>query len=113
MFLFTEHIITFTSVGTLFLLPYLSSVKIGQGYIYKFFTLVSLISYSMYLVNYTLVQHFFFDFISKFIPEFSQQNLLISVIKYFLFWALTIIFSVLLFFFFEAPIIKLRDKFKV
>jgi peptidoglycan/LPS O-acetylase OafA/YrhL len=101
---------TVTSLGTLFLLPYLSSIKSGSGMIFKIVTLISLISYSMYLINYTLIQHIFFHLVSRVIPAFSDQGILMSWVKYFIFWFMTIGVSIFLFFFFEVPVTKLRNK---
>lgn len=42
---------TLISTGTLFMLPYLSELKTGNGFLYKPITYISLISYSMYLLN--------------------------------------------------------------
>lgn len=66
----------------------------------------SLISYSMYLVNYTIIGHYilkvgFQKF--SFIPYFES-------VKYLCFWILTYIISVLLYKYFEVPFTKLRDK---
>lgn len=43
------------SIATLLLLPFLSLLKNGKGFIYKCLSGISLISYSMYLINYTIV----------------------------------------------------------
>jgi peptidoglycan/LPS O-acetylase OafA/YrhL len=103
---------TLTSLGTLFLLPYLSSVKSGSGVVFKIVTLISLISYSMYLINYSLIYDIFFQLVSRFIPVFRDHGIFISWVKYFIFWFMTIGVSIPLFFFFEVPVMKLRNKVK-
>jgi len=51
---FTQYFqISFESLGALFLLPKLCSLREGKGYVYRFVTFVSTISYSMYLINAT------------------------------------------------------------
>jgi peptidoglycan/LPS O-acetylase OafA/YrhL len=100
---------TFTSLGTLFLLPYLSNFKNGKGIIYISITIISLISYSMYLVNLSIVQYWLLDCINwKVISDFNSYFAI--VFKYFLYWLLTIIISILIYKYFELPIMKLRDK---
>ncbi|WP_343586242.1 acyltransferase [Flavobacterium sp.] len=94
------------SIGTLFLLPFLSEIKSGKGKIYKAVTYFSLISYSMYLINLTLVKnwivlHLEIDFINSYVT---------LVIKYLLYWFFTIVLSILLYKYFEVPTTKLRDK---
>lgn len=97
---------TLNSIGTLFVLPYLSEVKTGKGFFYKAITYISIISYSMYLINYTLVKDWIIPMLDIDFNNF-YFNLLI---KYMLFWVLTIILSVLLYKYFEVPTTKLRDK---
>jgi peptidoglycan/LPS O-acetylase OafA/YrhL len=41
------------STGTLLLLPQLHAIKTGKGLMFRFLTFTSIISYSMYLLNYT------------------------------------------------------------
>ncbi|QEC69090.1 acyltransferase [Panacibacter ginsenosidivorans] len=45
--------LTAQSIGSLLLLPKLSNIKAGKGVLYKSFTFISRISYSMYLLNFT------------------------------------------------------------
>ncbi len=40
-------------LGALLMLPYASAIKHGRGLLFRFFSFVSLISYSIYLVNFT------------------------------------------------------------
>jgi len=98
---------TMISVATLFLLPFLSSLRHGKGMWYKPVTYLSLISYSMYLLNLSLVQRL----VNKINwHRFFVNDALITGIKYFLFWLLTIVLSILLYKYFEAPATQLRDK---
>jgi len=95
------------SIATLLLLPLLSSIKnIKIRFISLFFTFISVISYSMYLVNLTLIQKHLLPITSKLIN--LNQNYLLTVILY-LFY--TILLSFLIYRFFEKPITDLRDKF--
>lgn len=100
------------SIATLFLLPYLSLLKNGKGFIYKYLNIISLISYSMYLVNYTVVLEWIIIKIDwTILQNFNSYISLIS--KYCLFWFLTIVFSILIYKYFEIPFMKLRDKVKI
>lgn len=91
------------SLGTLFLIPYLSEIQNGKGVLFKCFTYLSLISYSMYLINLTI---FFFirDWFN--LGVFDNSHML----KYKLFWIVTIILSICLYKYFEKPIMNKRDK---
>jgi peptidoglycan/LPS O-acetylase OafA/YrhL len=98
------------SFSVLFLLPYLASFKETKckksG---KIVTFISLISYSMYLINRTIV----IDFCIKY---GIHDNLLYKhtlketwFIEYLLFWGITIGLSYILYMFIEIPFMKLRD----
>lgn len=98
---------TVTSIGTLMLLPFLSNVKKGSGAVYKIITTISLISYSAYLLNLTVVQ-------GSILPRIkwlylSDGNGLIAL-RYVCYWLITLGFSLILFKYFEQPMMKLRDK---
>lgn len=75
--------------------------KPSSKFIYKIITTGSLISYSMYLVNYTLV--------SRFLISPLHIN---YAIKFVLFWMLTVCISILIYKFVELPFMNLRDKKK-
>lgn len=101
-----------TSLATLFILPYLSSLKNGRGVFYKIITYISLISYSMYLINLTIVQ----KWILGYIDWSSIQNIngyLFFIIRYLFYWILTIVISILIYKYLEIPTMNLRDKLKV
>ncbi|MFB9079400.1 acyltransferase family protein [Flavobacterium procerum] len=96
------------SIGTLFLLPFLSEIKTGKGKINKVVTYFSLISYSMYLINLTLVKnwiilHLQIDFLNSYVT---------LVTKYILYWFFTVVLSILLYKYFEIPTTKLRERDK-
>jgi peptidoglycan/LPS O-acetylase OafA/YrhL len=93
------------SLGALFLMPYLSAIKNGKGFIFKAVTSISLISYSMYLINLTIVQNWILNNI-----DISYLGIYGMMLKYFLFWLLTVLISILMYKYFEIPMTKLRDK---
>ena len=98
------------SLATLFVLPFLSNIKQGQGFFYNTITRISLISYSMYLLNLSIVQKWIIDKINW--NAILNSNYLIVFFKYSLFWFLTIILSILLYKYFELPVMNLRDRKK-
>jgi peptidoglycan/LPS O-acetylase OafA/YrhL len=95
------------SFATLSLLPFLSDLKTGNGVVYKSFTYISLISYSMYLLHFSVIQKWII--INLDFPELPAYVQIGS--KYFLYWSITILVSILMFKYFERPMMKLREKF--
>lgn len=103
---------TLFSIGILFCLPYLSQLKNGPRLIQKPITFISLISYSLYLTNLTLVSSFFIqDIIKRHIyTRMGLPDHIGNAISYVLFWCLTFLVSTLLYKYFELPVMRLRDK---
>ena len=104
------------SLGTLLILPFLCEIKSGKGVIYRGITILSLISYSMYLINLSIVQNtIVFVFKNQKILSLLQlidlNTMVIGLFKYMLFWTITITGSILMFKYIEVPTTKLRDKF--
>lgn len=94
---------SFIAWGTLLILPKLNSIEYSEkpGFLAKAFMLISLISYSMYLVNLRLL---------------DVANIVLSrtnspIITYIIFWAMVIITAILMYRLIEYPILKLRDKY--
>ncbi len=94
-----------SSIGTLFLLPALSELKTGKGLLYKYITCISLISYSMYLINLSVIQIWVLKYIN-----FNLSEIPMVLIKYVLYWIFTIVGSIIIFKYFERNLTKLRDK---
>jgi len=98
-----------TSITTLLFLPYLSNIKEGNGIIYKIVTYFSLTSYSIYLINFSLVKFWILNKIDfSFVSEFNGY--LGIILKISLYWFLTIFLSVLLYKYYEIPTTNIRDK---
>lgn len=93
------------SIAIVFSLPLLSNIKRAPKLILKPFTLISTISYSMYLLHYSIV----LQIIKNLMPsrELEQFQILIYSTIYVL---ATILFSYLLYSFFEKPMMDFRDK---
>lgn len=91
--------LTVIPLGILFTLPFFSTLKNTKGIVGKTIQRISLISYSMYLVNLSIVR-------LAIINNLEYSNLT----KYILYWVITIVLSILLYKYFELPILKWRDK---
>lgn len=91
------------TIGAMFLLPFADSVKDLKSFFGKFMTHISLISYSMYLINLGLVV----QVINKNFAITSPQD---GLMKYVIYWTVVIVGSTIIYFFFERPILNLRDK---
>jgi len=103
--------ITASSLGVFFMLPYLSSMQRRKGAILRIVTYISTISYSMYLLNYTLVRDIATPYIIKKtsnIDAFSHSAK--PFLSYAFYWAATIVGSHLLTRYYETPILSIRDK---
>jgi peptidoglycan/LPS O-acetylase OafA/YrhL len=97
----------FQSISVLMVIPYLSNIKLGKGKTYNLITAISQVSYSVYLIHYSVIQELV---IQNMTLDFISSNQLI-VAKYVLYWLLTFYLSLLMFKYFEAPIMKIRDRF--
>ncbi len=104
--------LTLSAVGTLFLLPKLSTMKRDSGLLLKAVTLISLISYSMYLLNFSPIQKVILpaimDYLTHLNWRFGQYKL---ITQYILYWVITLSGSFLLYRYFEKPMTSLRDRF--
>lgn len=103
---------TFISISVLFSLPFLSTFKSGSGKVYKIVTITSIISYSLYLLNYSFIREFLiFDIIhNKIYTHLHLSLLTTTIIDYFSYWILLFILSFLMYKYIEQPMMKLRDK---
>lgn len=88
-----------TSIGVLMMLPLMNAWKNTQSFLRKPIIYGSLISYSLYLVNLSLVS-------VHILPLFSVA----PWAKFLLFWGINILLSTLLYKYFEVPIMNWRDR---
>lgn len=94
-----------SSSSILLLFPYLSNLKSCKfDFVNQVFSFISKISYSMYMVNFSIV----LKYLNKFSPALNSE---LAIINYCLFWFFTISISYILYNFFERPITDLRDKY--
>lgn len=95
------------SLGTILLIPYLTKMKPFTGRAYRFFSTISVLSYAMYLINLSLVFH------TIMLPlpwdEWIFADFWMNFFQLLTFWFVTIGLSVLIYKYFEIPMMKLRD----
>lgn len=106
------------SIAVLFALPYFSELKsIKYIRIANLFTFISLISYSMYLINLTLIREIAVPFILNFIGLSYGisffMNAISHLLQFFLYWFLTIFLSYYMYMYLELPIMNLRNRIKI
>jgi peptidoglycan/LPS O-acetylase OafA/YrhL len=95
------------AIGALLILPLLSGIRHGEGRIYRWVTVVSITSFSMYLIHLNLVQFILVPASIKLLP--LQLGVLpLALLKLSLYWIYTILGSILLYKYFEMPTTALR-----
>lgn len=103
---------TTLSVGTLCMLPFMSQIKTGSGILYKSITYTSLISYSMYLINFSLISYFGLNIVFGALNHVGihlgvQQA---YILRFLIFIISTFTFSILLYKYIEQPFMRMRKK---
>lgn len=91
-----------STIGAVLLIPYAESVKDFKTFFGKAITHISMISYSMYLINLALVS----QVIGKNFPILNHFD---GTMKYILYWFIVIAASTILYQYFEKPMMNLRD----
>ena len=103
----TVWMLLVNAIATVFLLPFLFAIKTGEGILYRSISLISLLSYSMYLLNLSLVQKWI-------LPQFKLEDFfsirVAQLFQYVIFWSLTIVLSYLLYTYFEKPVMNQRNR---
>lgn len=100
------------SIIVLFFIPYMSRLKKTRFKTINIISIfISLISYSIYLLNLTPVMFMIIPKINNLLKYCGIAGFSLSITDYFLYWILSIFLSYLLYTFYEHPMTKLRDKF--
>ena len=109
-YIFYKRTVYFLLIGLsmTLLMPYMDGWRTASGIWARFgvaraITHVSLISYSMYLLNLTPIM-------MTVIERIPTTSLVVGWLKVGLFWTLVLILSTLLFKYFEKPVTELRDR---
>ena len=100
---------TVIALGVAFILPYLSELKSGGSRLYKAITYISLTSYSAYLINLGIIQDIVLLNIQKLFPVMLNPQVKAGLLLV-LFFGFTFLGSILLYKYFELPVMKLRDR---
>jgi hypothetical protein len=101
------------SIASMLALPYFSQVKASKfKIIVFFFTFISVISYSMYLLNLTPVQGIMIPVTLSLFGLENNTTLPVHLLQYALFWIFVIVGSYLLYRYYEKPMTDLRDKIR-
>lgn len=101
---------TVMPVSYLLMLPFFSQLGTGKGVLFEFFTGISKISYSMYLSNLTLVHGYVLPPVSNYLLD-QEQSLPFRVIRYLMYWLVTIGISIVMYRLIEIPFLRLRDRY--
>lgn len=100
---------SFISIFIAFIIPYLSELKNTKyKFIAKPVTAVSVISYSLYLINGGLIA----ENLKHYSNVGQGWNFAQALSVYLLYWFLCLSISAIIFVFFEKPMTDLRNKFK-
>jgi peptidoglycan/LPS O-acetylase OafA/YrhL len=86
--------------------PFLTELKCSNKQLLKFITFTSVLSYSMYLINFIIVKYW----ILRYINYLPIDGSLYTLIKYASFWILVYSVSYILYRYFERPIMQYRDN---
>jgi peptidoglycan/LPS O-acetylase OafA/YrhL len=113
MFITNHFLITATTIGTLMILPKLYSLETVDFRGASIITGISLISYSIYLVHFEIVKAIILPYLMNMInlPITEGNGIIVRLVRYSLYWILTILFSFGLYTYFEKPMTHLRDRF--
>ena len=100
------------SLATLLSLPYLSELKsIKLKFITFVITFISIISYSMYLLNYSVVQCRLIPLSLSIAGLKGITSNYLMVLTYFMYWVYILFGSFILYKYFEKPMMDLRSRF--
>jgi peptidoglycan/LPS O-acetylase OafA/YrhL len=106
---------TLNPIGILMVFPFISQIQSGSGFLYKFITVTSLVSYSLYLVNNSLVLGYIQPFISEMLTAQLtniESKPLLSLVNSIIFLLITFGLSYFLYRYFETPVMNLRELIK-
>ncbi|MDE3182752.1 MAG: acyltransferase [Bacteroidota bacterium] len=97
------------AIATLFLLPKLNSIKTDKGLIYQIVTYISLISYSLYLLNYSAFHAVVMPFYDKYWFQYYGTNTYFSF-AFLLYFGWAFLAASMMYYLIEKPFMRLRDK---
>jgi peptidoglycan/LPS O-acetylase OafA/YrhL len=99
------------SIGIVLFFPFFASLEnLKWTSVNSFFKFISSISYSLYLVNLTLVQMVCLPYINQVFKSSDFSKSSSELMLYTLFWIISISISTLLYYAFERPILNWRNR---
>lgn len=104
-FFFNVLFLPLNSISICLTIPFLVNLKFKKTFFLKTITVLSIISYSIYLLHYTVILHS----LKVVFPSESLRGFYLFGYTFF-YWFLVVFLSYLLYFSFEKPITDLRDK---
>ncbi|MFM9839745.1 MAG: acyltransferase family protein [Cyclobacteriaceae bacterium] len=111
-FFWRSFVFNIESIVTLAALPFFSNLKrIRFTWLAKTFTFISIVSYSMYVLNLSIIQWRIIPIFLSITNLRSLDPILLKALSFFLFWPFLIVSSYLMFRFYERPMTNLRDYF--
>ncbi|MCX6303961.1 MAG: acyltransferase [Bacteroidetes bacterium] len=111
---FTIYQYNIESLATLLMLPFFSQIKSSNSKpVLFFFTFISLISYSMYLLNYTPVLKILIPSTLSILGLTNNTSIFVYIFSYTLYWCYIILGSYLLYKYYEKPMMGIRDKIRI
>jgi peptidoglycan/LPS O-acetylase OafA/YrhL len=108
-FLIYNYVFTFsvTSIGCLLMMPFMSEYRKSDSRWVSVLTYISLISYSMYLINLSPLVYNIIPFLSHWLIKLP----FFTAIRYMIYWIFTILGAVIMYKLVELPFMRLRDRF--
>jgi peptidoglycan/LPS O-acetylase OafA/YrhL len=105
-YVFYKRSFYFLAIGMsmMLLVPRMDTWQTARGWVSRVVTHISLISYSMYLINLSVIM-------ALIIGKIPTPSIGIAYGKLILFWLLTILLSTIMYRFFEKPMTRLRERF--
>ena len=98
------------SLGTLALLPQISMLRTGSGLLYRSISFIALISYSMYLLNLSVIIFHIMPWLNNVLGIGDNKQFPTAAAQYTIYWILSIGLAWLLYRFYERPMTLLREK---
>ena len=86
------------------LIPFFDNIRIGSGIFYRTMTYISIVSYAVYVVHFSIVLSIFI----KWVDFSTVPNALVAYAAY---WLITFGLSHILYKYYEKPMTDLRSKF--
>lgn len=104
-FFFNVFYLPLNSISICLTIPFLVTIKLKNVFFLKCVALLSVISYSVYLLHYTVILHA----MKVLFPSENLRGFYLFVYT-FSYWFLVLFLSYLLYRFFEKPMTNLREK---